>query len=199
MRQWPALSATLIKRAARLAIETAAQEPIPPCLELSLLLTGDEGIRALNQQFRDIDEPTDVLSFPQLQMANGKWQMANCKLQMAGLVPKSMILSNNQVHTSDFVQQKPGRSNCKLKKTLNDKRSVNCLLLGDVVISLSRAAAQAEEYGHSREREAVFLLVHGLLHLLGYDHERSLEDEMRMFTLQGQIMDELTPLLEGLS
>lgn len=45
------------------------------------------------------------------------------------------------------------------------------LLLGDVVVSIPRVEAQAREYGHTRERELGFLLVHGYLHLLGYDHE----------------------------
>jgi probable rRNA maturation factor len=44
--------------------------------------------------------------------------------------------------------------------------------LGDVVVSLERAAAQAEEYGHSLEREIAYLVAHGVLHILGYDHER---------------------------
>ncbi len=49
--------------------------------------------------------------------------------------------------------------------------------LGDIVISLERAAAQAEAYGHSLEREVAFLTAHSMLHLMGYDHEDG-EDEM---------------------
>ena len=51
------------------------------------------------------------------------------------------------------------------------------LLLGDIMISAERAAAQAEEYGHSVEREFAFLIAHSMLHLLGYDH---MEDEERL-------------------
>ncbi len=51
------------------------------------------------------------------------------------------------------------------------------VLLGDIIISLETAARQAEEYGHSLERELAYLTVHGILHLLGYDH--MLEDEKK--------------------
>jgi len=60
--------------------------------------------------------------------------------------------------------------------------------LGDIVICVDIARQQAEEYGHTFERELIFLAVHGLLHLLGYDHETP-QDENLMRTLQTKIMD----------
>ncbi|MFE8695390.1 rRNA maturation RNase YbeY [Cytobacillus sp. FJAT-53684] len=62
-------------------------------------------------------------------------------------------------------------------------------VLGDIIISVSRAKEQAEEYGHSIMRELGFLAVHGFLHLLGYDHETT-EDEKVMFSRQKDILDE---------
>ena len=61
------------------------------------------------------------------------------------------------------------------------------MCLGDIVISLERAAEQAEEYGHSYEREVGFLTVHSMLHLLGYDHMTP-EEEKEMFGYQEEIL-----------
>ena len=62
------------------------------------------------------------------------------------------------------------------------------IMLGDIVISLERAKEQSEEYGHSFEREVAFLCVHSMLHLLGYDHERSDEEDKEMRARQTEIM-----------
>lgn len=64
------------------------------------------------------------------------------------------------------------------------------LNLGDVIICLDRAREQAQEYGHSLKRELCFLSLHGLLHLLGYDHEQP-RDEEEMTNLQKLILDDV--------
>ena len=61
-----------------------------------------------------------------------------------------------------------------------DDESDEPCAIGDIVISLEKAVSQAEEYGHSLEREAAFLAVHSVLHLLGFDHETSEEDDVYM-------------------
>lgn len=97
--------------------------------EVSILITDNEGIRAINKEYRDIDSATDVLSFPILEFDED-----------------GVMIEESGDFDGDL------------------------LLLGDIVISLERAKAQSEEYGHSLEREVGFLAVHSTLHLLGFDH-----------------------------
>jgi len=70
-------------------------------------------------------------------------------------------------------------------------------MLGDIVLNLERTRAQAEEYGHSFEREAAFLTVHSMLHLLGYDHETGEDDEADMRSRQRAIMERMGLTVEG--
>ena len=65
------------------------------------------------------------------------------------------------------------------------------IMLGDIVISLDTAKNQAQEREINVDREVAFLFIHGLLHLLGYDHETSVEDEKEMFALQEEILKKL--------
>ena len=67
----------------------------------------------------------------------------------------------------------------------------DAIMLGDIVISLEKAAQQAEEYGHSYRREGAFLITHSLFHLLGYDHVNSEEEEKIMFGKQEKVLDKL--------
>lgn len=110
-----------------------------PC-EVNVLFTDDEGIHRINLDMRQVDRPTDVLSFPMFELEVGEHPGEEDADPATGLVP-----------------------------------------LGDMCISLERAAAQAEEFGHSVRRELCYLTVHSVLHLLGYDHmdEGPMKAQMR--------------------
>ncbi len=113
-------------------------------------LTGDRQIRDINNKFRDIDRPTDVLSFPLLEAKNGVLEFTDLDRDM----------------------------------------ETGFILIGDIVISTEKALSQAEEYEHSYEREIAFLICHGMLHLLGYDHE-NIEDERMMLSKQKAVLNKL--------
>ena len=121
--------------------------------ELSLVLVSDRRMRSLNRRYRKKDRTTDVLAFP----------MHECRGGQPG--------------------QRPGQSVPRPSKRegVNPSPTVAPpMLLGDVVISMPTAKRQAAELGHSLRDEVSRLLVHGVLHLLGYDHERSERDALLM-------------------
>ena len=130
----------------RTILETLDYEGMENDAEVSVTFVDDEGIQELNKKFRNMDKPTDVLSFPLLDYEGESEE------------PFFDELCNN---------------------------------LGDIVISLERAMAQANEFGHSFEREVAFLTAHSMLHLLGYDHELSEEDDADMRARQNDIMERL--------
>lgn len=98
--------------------------------ELSILITGNDGIRALNKEYRKIDKATDVLSFP-----------------------------------------------------MEDTE-----MLGDIVISYEKTLSQAKEFGVTVDEELGRLLVHGLLHLLGYDHVKGGRQAQLMRKKEGEVL-----------
>lgn len=132
----------LVRRA---IIATLEYEQFCNGAELSVTFTDNEGIRALNRDYRGIDRETDVLSFPLTDFDGGE----------------------------EPPTDEPDAA------------------LGDIVISLERARAQAEEYGHSFEREVAFLTVHSMLHLMGYDHVNSEEEEAEMRRRQSEILEKM--------
>ena len=106
----------------RVCEEAALVYGLGPNAEISILLCHNDYIHQLNKQYRNIDRPTDVLSF---------------------------ALNEREDDGYD---------------------GPDTALLGDIIISLEKVQEQADEYGHSFERELAYLTIHGMLHILGYDH-----------------------------
>lgn len=94
-----------------------------------------------------------------------------------------LICDNHEIHELNRTYRGVDAPTDVLSFALNEGGSSEAeeeKMLGDIVINLDRAAAQAKEYGHSREREMAYLSVHGFLHILGYDHyEEEEKKEMR--------------------
>lgn len=110
--------------------------------QVNLVLTDNEEIKRVNTEFRGIQSPTDVLSFPMIPFET----------------PADYSIVEEDESYFDLDSDE--------------------LLLGDIMISVPRVFAQAEEYGHSVKREFCFLVAHSMLHLLGYDHMT--EDEAKV-------------------
>ena len=87
-----------------------------------------------------------------------------------------------------------GHADRLLRRELDDE--LNACMLGDLILSVPHVLAQAEEYGHSPERECAYLLVHGLCHLMGYDHIED-DDKRRMRTMEEKILSAIGQTRDG--
>jgi probable rRNA maturation factor len=134
----------LLKEAAQATLD---QQRVRGKVELTIAITGDAQLRALNLAFRKINKPTDVLSF--------------------GLEP------------AEDVEPTEERQ-----------------YLGDVIISYPMARAQAKAGGHPIEAELQLLVVHGVLHLLGHDHDKPKEKE-KMWKAQSRILKVIGSEISG--
>lgn len=103
-----------------------------------------------------------------------------------------IIVDNNYIHELNKNYRGIDRETDVITFALEDEDTViipdNERILGDIYISLDKARAQAEEYGHSFLRELSFLAVHGFYHLLGYDHQTK-EEEKVMFAKQEEVLN----------
>ena len=108
--------------------------------EVGVTLVTDADMQQMNREHRGIDAPTDVLSFA-----------------LDDDAPGDVAIASGDVASGDIATGHVTPANLPH-------------LVGDIIISVERAEAQSEEYGHSLQREIGFLLIHGLLHLYGYDH-----------------------------
>jgi probable rRNA maturation factor len=114
------------------------------------------------------------------------------KLKTGDVTFNIIIVDNPYIHKLNKEYRNIDRETDVITFALEDDDTFNPdeRILGDIYISIDKAKSQSIEYGHSLERELCFLSVHGMLHLLGYDHMNK-EDERVMFKLQEDILDEM--------
>ncbi len=112
------------------------------------------------------------------------------KLNIDEAIFNVIIVNNDYIHKLNKEYRNIDRETDVITFALEDDKTFNpeIRILGDVYISIDKAKSQSVEYGHSLLRELCFLAVHGMLHLLGYDHMNK-EDEEEMFGLQEEILD----------
>lgn len=101
-----------------------------------------------------------------------------------------IVVDNNYIHELNKTYRGIDRETDVITFALEDDKTFNPVdrVLGDIYISIDKVFEQAKEYGHSEIREICFLAVHGLLHLLGYDHMEKSDEEI-MFSLQDKILE----------
>lgn len=172
----------------RVAVLTLERVQVEESVEISLLITDDEGLRELNRDFRGRDEATDVLSFPLLDTpmveapADQLWQ-PEAEPSAISSDGQSVWLAGNGTSGENPADAANGATGATGSDADADDEDSDedvddnedggdfddSLHLGDIAISQEAVARQAAAAGHSVAWECAYLFVHGLLHLMGYD------------------------------
>lgn len=154
-------------------------------LYISITLTNPEKIHELNKKYRNVDRATDVLSFPMFEK-NEIEEM---------LKEKIANIKTNNCNSNNSEEENRIKNSQELELNDNDNFE-ECDVLGDLVISIPKVYEQAEEYGHSFERELAYMCVHGFYHLMGYDHIID-SDKVIMRKKEDEILNKLGITREG--
>lgn len=113
------------------------------------------------------------------------------KLDLKNVMFNVIIISNEDIHKINKKYRNIDRPTDVISFALEDDKSMvntSVRILGDIYISYDKVISQSLDYNHSIKREICFLAIHGLLHLLGYDHMKKDEEEI-MFNLQKELLD----------
>jgi probable rRNA maturation factor len=131
-----------------------------------------------NEKLKEIDELNDYIEY--------LFNYMNIKDSVISII----IVDNDYIHKINKEYRGIDRETDVISFALEEGETIDepVKTLGDIYISIDRVYEQAKEYGHSVKRELFFLVTHGFLHLLGYDHMNK-DDEEKMFSLQEKILD----------
>ncbi len=153
-------------RAALLAEELRGQS-----IELSVAVSDDTEVQRLNREYRGVDRSTDVLSFAAEEAADWSGR--------SGVNYDLPLVNDEDDEDEDSDEDEDGRTaNFEFKLPPGMAEEADARYLGDIIISYPQAERQAPEFGNSPQREAQELIIHGVFHLLGYDHEEAEEREI---------------------
>ena len=152
--------------------------------EVSVSIVSSPEIQALNKSHRNKDSATDVLSFPaQVDFLRTVGDISTkCEKSAFGFFIPTDLCSRRRRHGIKNVSATRAK-----RFHVRGSKNPQYSHLGDIIICIDIAMAQAYEYGHCVERELAFLAAHGFLHLIGYDHECA-EDEAVMIAMQKKIL-----------
>ncbi len=170
---------------------------IPDMLEVNVLIVGPETIRSINNETRQTDSVTDVLSFPYFEFSSpGNFDCIEAGRINSGSEYHGGTGSGSEPPgNAKAAGTNPGSANLARPAggaicSGNTDTGMEEIILGDIMICAERVASQAKDFGHSQKRELAYLVVHSMLHLIGYDHMTEADEKTMAAQAEG-IMEHL--------